>query len=650
MKVILTMFAFFLGAIPAPSFARNYPSLPLEAYGDLPAVEDMTLSPDGTLIAAATRVKGQRIVAVFDQEGKAKTSIPLKDVKLRRLEWAGDNFLILFTSTTENLGPDFVKSRMELMKAIIVNVGNPASDLAFARSPDIANIVTGNYGVRLIDGQWYGFFGSIKLKHSAIHQEFFFENGGTTLFQLDLSTNKAKTVENAADQGHWRDWLVDGQGKIGATLEFTEATGAWSISNAKGETIARGSEPSGSIDLLFFGSDGSSAIYSVKDDKLNDFRWFEVPLSGGPAKEILSGNDIGKTFVDPRNNRFLGYREHGADGKIVLFDPAKQAILAKVYRAFPNLTVDIRDWTPDFSHILVEVSGNAESGTWYTVDLAKGRANPVGYDRPSILSRYVGPISKVTYTASDGLEMDGILTLPPFRKAEKLPVVMLPHGGPYGLWDIVQFDWLAQAFASRGYAVFQPNFRGSGGRGLAFEKAGYGQWGRKMQSDISDGLAALAAKGIVDPERACIVGASYGGYAALAGVTLQQGIYRCAVAIAPVSDVNELYRMDYRNTGDNNLFRRNQREIFGDPSRFSEISPRRHAAQASAPILIIHGTDDTRLPLEQSTRMADALKDAGKPYRLVIMKDEDHWLSSSDTRNQALDEAMKFVTQYDPPD
>jgi dipeptidyl aminopeptidase/acylaminoacyl peptidase len=150
------------------------------------------------------------------------------------------------------------------------------------------------------------------------------------------------------------------------------------------------------------------------------------------------------------------------------------------------------------------------------------RANGVGVERLAIEPEQVGPISTVAYTAADGLELDGILTLPPGREAKDLPLVMLPHGGPHA-YDEVAFDWWAQAFASRGYAVFQPNFRGSTNRDDAFVRAGYGEWGRKMQSDISDGLQALADKGIVDPKRACIVGASYGGYAALAGVTLQQG-------------------------------------------------------------------------------------------------------------------------------
>jgi len=153
--------------------------------------------------------------------------------------------------------------------------------------------------------------------------------------------------------------------------------------------------------------------------------------------------------------------------------------------------IRIVEWTPSFSHFLVQTSGNRDSGTWYVVDVAQRRAELAGENYPLIGPKAVGPISTVAYTASDGLALDGILTLPPGREARHLPVVVMPHGGPNSRDDAV-FDWQAQAFASRGYAVFQPNFRGSTNRDDAFRRAGNGQWGRKMQTDISDGLSELA--------------------------------------------------------------------------------------------------------------------------------------------------------------
>lgn len=452
----------------------------------------------------------------------------------------------------------------------------------------------------------------------------------------------------APGESYWRDWLADDRGQIGATIDVNKANGRWTIANARGTALASGVDLTGDVSLVAFNQDGTAVIYQVEDDATGASHWFEVPLAGGAAREVFAGVAFDRIYVDPANGRLLGYLESGAAQQPVLFDQAKQAVLRKVYRAFPKLHVTIEEWTPSFSQVLVHTSGNGDSGTWYVVDLAKRRADPVGNDYPLIAAENVGPISTITYKAADGLELDGVLTLPPGREPRNLPVVMMPHGGPHAR-DEEQFDWWAQAFASRGYAVFQPNFRGSTHRGDAFRRAGYGQWGRKMQTDISDGLAELARRGIVDPSRACIVGASYGGYAALAGVTLQHGLYRCAVAVAPVSDLGDMYWTDYRESGGNKVVKASLRESLGDPKLFAEVSPRRQAATADAPILLVHGKDDTVVPFKQSEAMADALRSAHKPYELVVLREEDHWLSRSATRQQMLEAATGFVLRHNPP-
>jgi dipeptidyl aminopeptidase/acylaminoacyl peptidase len=318
-----------------------------------------------------------------------------------------------------------------------------------------------------------------------------------------------------------------------------------------------------------------------------------------------------------------------------------------VLEAFDQVEAGIAGWSDDFKRVLVNTSGNGDSGTYYLVDLEAVRADLFGAARPAIADDQVGPISVFEYTAADGLGLDGILTLPPGQEAEDLPLVVLPHGGPHA-HDGEGFDWWAQAFASRGYAVFQPNFRGSTNRDEAFVRAGYGEWGRKMQTDISDGVAELARKGIVDPARVCIVGASYGGYAALAGVTLQHDIYRCAVAVAPVADLEAFFLTNMRQSGRSRMVRRSLAEEFGPARNFDAISPRQQAAKASAPILLIHGRDDTVVDFDQSREMAEALRHAGKPVRLVELEGEDHWLSRSATRQQMLEEAVAFVQEHNP--
>jgi dipeptidyl aminopeptidase/acylaminoacyl peptidase len=230
-----------------------------------------------------------------------------------------------------------------------------------------------------------------------------------------------------------------------------------------------------------------------------------------------------------------------------------------------------------------------------------------------------------------------------------LPAIVLPHGGPAAR-DYPEFDWWAQAFASRGYAVFQPNFRGSTGYGPKLERAGDGQWGRAMQTDISDGLADLVRQGLVDPKRVCIMGGSYGGYAALAGVTLQKGLYRCAVSVAGVSDLQDLAKREIHDSDQDQILSRQLDRQLGPFDALKAVSPIRLADHADAPILLIHGKDDTVVPYAQSVAMEKALKQQGKPVEFVTLPGEDHWLSRGATRLQMLTAADAFIERYNPPD
>jgi dipeptidyl aminopeptidase/acylaminoacyl peptidase len=202
--------------------------------------------------------------------------------------------------------------------------------------------------------------------------------------------------------------------------------------------------------------------------------------------------------------------------------------------------------------------------------------------------------------------------------------------------------------------VIQPNYRGST-LSERFREAGYGEWGRKMQTDLSDAVRYLALKGTIDPKRVCIVGASYGGYAALAGATLDPGVYRCAVSVAGVADLKRFLRWtNTTNWSSDNVSQRYWDRFMGiagpgDPA-LAAISPIEHIGAVTAPILLIHGRDDTVVPYEQSRVMADALKHAGKSVEFVTLKHEDHWLSRSATRSQMLQATVDFLKANNPPD
>jgi len=643
-NLLCAALAALIFAVPVRAAAAEPP--PLEAYGELPGVENMALSPTGKSIAVLTTMNGKRMLVLLDSAMNLRRTFMVADTKIRSFDWIGDDAVLLILSQTLDLPYGFTTDQLEAYSAVIIPVSAAEkTKVVFADQSAILDMVFSEFGVRKVGGDWLAYMSSLKLDTGGK-----FLHGRPTLYEVDLASGRGKEIGRAAEEDSGRDWLVDANGQIAATFDIQTRTGKWSITNAQRKRIATGEDLEGDAGLIALGKDGDTVIFSSEDPESGAMDWYEVPLDGTAEPQlILDGVDVDRLYLDEMTGDVIGYLEGGTEPKPVFFDPEQQTIADKVRRAFAGLEMRMVDWTPDLGHLLVRTSGNGDSGSWYLVDVAKLSANAVGTERPLIAPDLVGRVSRIEYKAADGLDLDGVLTLPPGRDAADLPVIVFPHGGP-GSYDTVEFDWWAQAFASRGYAVFQPNFRGSTNRDQQFQRAGFGQWGRKMQTDISDGLAELAKQGIVDPKRACIMGASYGGYAALAGVTLQQGLYRCSVAVAPVSDLSLMYWSDYRESGRNRMLRRSLEEELGPRSTFDEVSPRRFAARADAPILLIHGKEDTVVKFEQSEKMADALKDAGKPYEMVVLDKEDHWLSRSETRKQMLAAAMAFVQKYNPAD
>ena len=640
--------AALLVAIALPAAAQVAPP-PLESYGELPSLEDMAISRGGKM-AMLTTSGGKRVLLVLDRDAKPVSAVEVGDIKVRDITWIGEEAVMVRRSDTQELGERFIARNMEFANAMIIRAdGQGEVQTVFANDRSILKAVFGWHGFRGVGEQLTGFFGGIPMKMGQAGQ-YYFDGGNAALYAVDITTNRARRITSAPLQNEYADWLIDPRGEVAATLTFNEKTGAWRIVNDRGREVASGSKPKGGAAIAAFSADGDKVVYFVSEEH-GKTELFQAPLAGGGQPEqLFAGVDVDMVFRDPDSGRMIGYapEETEENDDPVFFDKAAQDTVGRVITAFRSVGGEVHTWTPDFSRILLTTSGNNDSGTWYLVDTVNNQTHVIGRSRPQIRANQVGPISTITYKAQDGLEIEAILTLPPGRAANNLPVVVFPHGGPRS-HDEATFDWWAQAFASRGYAVLQPNFRGSTGRGDEFMHAGDGEWGKKMQTDISDGLTYLAERGVVDPKRACIMGASYGGYAALAGVTLQHGIYRCSISVAGIGDLKLMVNREFRESGSREELNTSE-ELIGPRSQMDSISPRNFAARADAPILLIHGRDDTVVPYEQSTRMADALKDAGKPYKLVDLSGEDHWLSRAATRLQMLEEAVAFVEEHNPAD
>jgi dipeptidyl aminopeptidase/acylaminoacyl peptidase len=631
---------------------------PIEDYGKLPAVEHMSLSPDGqNFVYVAVAGAGRRVVVQSVSGGTPPLALDAGASKLRTVKWLGNNHIAIVLSQTGVIGWGADKS--EVSQTTVYNIKTHHAMIVFKNSSNkVLQLTFGEYGYALKNGQEYGYFGGITLSgqgdlHGDMTGDYHsLEHGYTDLFEVNLDTGDYQMVSGGSALVS-TDWLVAPTGDVVAQTSYRQSDGQWRLYGhpAENHQLDQAQSALDEINLIGLGRTPKTVVVERADDSGGWSFWEYATDAPGKKTLLFDGRAVRRPVWDEHTGLLVGGWGDPTDPWVEFFDPALQKRYDAAKRAFKGLRVSPVSLMSNLDKLIVETEGPGDSGTYYFVDITNHHAEAIAWSYPTILQADVGDVRMFKYKAADGLDMEGVLTLPPGRDPKNLPVVVMPHGGPEA-YDTTVFDWWAQAFASRGYAVFQPNYRGSSGYGKAFRDAGLGEWGRKMQTDVSDGLASLAKAGIVDPKRACIVGASYGGYAALAGVTVQHGLYRCAVSYGGVSDLNAMlaveaqYRMQSATV-------RYWREFMGaksngDPA-MTALSPARLAAKADAPVLVSYGTDDTVVPIDQSQSMAGALRGAGKPVEVLVLKDEDHWLSKPASRIQMVTASVAFVEKYNPP-
>lgn len=391
----------------------------------------------------------------------------------------------------------------------------------------------------------------------------------------------------------------------------------------------------------------------VNDDRAAVFRFnFETNEIEGPVVQSDLA-DVGSFIRDWRTNAIIGVRWTEERQRVEYFDETFAGIQSQLEGFFPDSNVSISSWDQDFRRVIISISGGQTSQSYYLLDRQSGEMAFLAgaYDR--IPDESVASVEIVHFEARDGVELFGYLTLPPGREARDLPMVMLPHGGPQAR-DNYGFDPWAQFLASRGYAVFQPQFRGSEGFGRDFITMAHGEWGRAMQDDITDAVNHLVESGVASSDRVCLFGWSYGGYAALAGATLTPELYRCIIAGAPVSDIFAMMNYETGRFGGASVTY--WAEYIGDwrseTENISRISPALNADNVQTPLMLVHGTDDLIVPFEQAEIMAEAMDAAGKPYELVAIEDGPHqsYRMTVDNVRELYTNLERFLFEHNPPD
>jgi len=638
-----------LGGVGSPdAWAQSPAPAPLEAYGATPAIEHIQLSPSGERIARITVAGETRAIAVTSLvTGENLFVADIGVFKVRDLRWIGEGRVLVVTSQTRNIA-SLGAPRSELFFGQMIDLETQRVVQVLDRTPDVLAVLYGPASVR-----------STREGDTLFVRGINASNGQVNLHRIDLRTGRGRSV---AYMDHTtEDYVLDSEGQVIAMARYDELTGRWTLRLPDGRNYREAWAVDAPVDLPAFHGMGRTPRTVVVGADRPDLApeadasdvLFEVDVDTGDWSRLPFEHHPDFLVHHPRTRLLIGagrMKEEGVGYEFL--DPLASRRWEAVERAFRDKAPELVSWNDALNRVVV-FTDTAESGQYQLVDFDRGVADIVGDAYPAIAPGQVGAVRSIHYSAEDGLQIHGYLTLPPgATEPSGLPLVVLAHGGPASR-DVAGFDWWAQALASRGYAVLQANFRGSTGYGRDFLEAGYGEWGRKMQTDLSDGVRWLATEGVIDPERVCIVGASYGGYAAMAGLALDGDVYRCGVSVSGVSDLRRMVNREAQleSTRDSQAIRYWNRfmgaERLNDRS-LDELSPARLAASVDGPLLLIHGKDDTVVPIEQSRIMAEALRRAGKPVEFVELPGEDHWLSRSATRQRMLIETVRFLEANNP--
>lgn len=606
-------------------------------FGALPYVSEAAISPDGKTVAQIQSITGgRRAIVFYDIDGETSpVGMDIEGAKARDLVWAGpDHVMLLVSAAVEESFGDGLKT-YEIWRWFVIDRKAEKKSVLFKSARD--NFYY--FGSGSIECFGDGEPGAVTMTDA----------GRSTLYAVDLSSGSQKQKQ-AGDPDTY-DWALDAQCNPVLRIDYDAAKEEirFHAKNGAGRFGFKSSIKSkpGEFDSISdIGIDASTGEFAglAQDGDLIALRRLDV--DAGALKdggEGAPGFDVSSVVTDPFTNRIAGVQYTDDFSRTRFFTQPLKGLQDKADRAFVGASARLTSWSRDYSRAIVRVAYSDHPDQIFLFEPAKKSLSVIGSTYPKLDGQAQPARSRFDYVASDGVRVTGYVTTPVGDAAGPRPLVVLPHGGPASRDDL-DFDWWASFYAANGYLVYQPNFRASFGFGEAFRKAGDGQWGRKMQDDISDGVKKLIADGVVDGARVCIAGASYGGYAALAGATLTPDLYACAVSVNGVSNLPALISSE--SESDEKYWTERIGSIFKDKDALAAVSPIRQISGATPPIMLIQSTDDTVVPPGQSVLMRKALEAAKRPVAYVVLEGEDHWLSTERTRIEMLEKSLGFIDRH----
>ncbi len=609
------------------------------------------LSPDGTKLAYVMGKSGTGFVVIQDLNapGSApKVVMMAKDAResgdrtVGNFRWIGNGHLVITIAMFEDLGSgpnNFTRlvaydlATGKLVQQAWDNAGGGAADI-LQIDHDKGQYLLQRDSTSGSTERW----------------------GFPQVVRVDVRTGKFNIVQNTNPE--IQSWVADGTGVVRAGLGGDGDTGKErlmyrstpkdtlkTVQNSADKTFTGGQpEPQ----LFIPGTDMAYAT-SRKDGFTKVYKMNMKTMDLGQPLFETPGFDVQGIIPNRDGTDILGYETFDGEMKTVWTDPVYKEVHGLAEELFGKGQVDLVDISKAKNRAVLVVGGLNKHPGFYVYDMVSGKMRLLNWVSSTLKDSPMNPVKAEWYTARDGTKIQAVVTYPRHRKGKKLPVVILPHGGPFGVISATnQNEPWGQPLAEAGYVVIQPNYRGSGGYGRAFQKLGRQPdgYGKKMQDDLNDILTFYGNKGIIDPNRACIMGWSYGGYAAARGAQRDGNIWKCAIAGAGVYDMAMMNRWDANNLGN---FSSKFQDTSDDPDG---ISSAKHTDGKWAPILIVAGARDRRIPLEQSRTLVSRLKNSGKKegvdFKYIEQKQGTHNLPYDDLHVQWIVEAETWLTRFNP--
>lgn len=607
-----------------------------EDFGALPFLAGPVLSPDGQRIISRSVRDGRTRLVLTDLSGEQQHNDLIDLGPRQQLEWyrwvGSDTVLVSVSFKTV-----FMAEEVRATRVIAYTVSTKALRALGPKEQGID-------GDDVIYVDPAGQFVLLSTQPSIYDYP--------SVLRIDIATGKSRRI--VAPHDYVWDWYADTNGTVRAGVGRLD--GKWWVYYRKDETAdftktirrTRGAGD-GQIDNMVT-TPGSDQGYAMASGSSGRFGLYRYDFAADKLGELIYENpvvDVDDFDLDDRGGiESISFTDDRS--RIEWRDPELKTVQEQIEKATPGLSVRITSRSANRMRLIVWVGSARNPGTYYVYDRNDGVMRLFARPYAQLRGKRLSDMASVSYKARDGLDIPAYLTLPPGREAHGLPLVMMPHGGPFAR-DSWGYDVWAQFLASRGYVVLQPNFRGSTGYGRAFVEKGTGQWGRGMQDDIDDGVRYLVTRGIVDPKRVCIMGASFGGYAAEWAAVRNPDIYRCAISFAGVSDVAAMLRYDRKSFSAPRYFRDWRARVEGkDGASLDSISPALHADKLTIPLMLAHGDDDDNVPISQSKKLADALTKAGRPPEFYVYKGEKHGFSKPEDQVDFLKHVEAFLTRYNP--